>query len=139
MCNDKDNTPVKTTPNKKNIRKKLWQLHTSFHCSVIGTCLTLEELRFIAKNHLPAASHGAPDHELHSAFVYLAKQADGVIRHCQKRLDKKFNSIIKRCARIKDSTELLSIWEAALSSGDIAGTYSNRCLLYRRRKGLPPK
>jgi len=123
MCNDKDNTPVKTTPNKKNIRKKLWQLHTSFHCSVIGTCLTLEELRFIAKNHLPAASHGAPDHELHSAFVYLAKQADGVIRHCQKRLDKKFNSIIKRCARIKDSTELLSIWEAVLSSGDIAGTY----------------
>jgi len=123
MCSNKENSPPKSVSVKNNSRKKLWQLHTSFHCSVIGTCLTLEELRFIAKNHLPTASHSAPDHELHSAFVYLAKQADGVIRQCQKRLDKKFNTIIKRCARIKDNTELLSIWETALASGDIAGAY----------------
>jgi hypothetical protein len=127
MCSNKELSPPKTisspTPNKKNSRKKLWQLDTSFHCSVIGTCLTLEELRFIAKNHLPAASHHEFDYTLHSAFVYLAKQADGVTRQCQKRLDKKFNTIIKLSSGIKDKTELLSIWEAALSSGDIAGTY----------------
>jgi len=123
MCSNKETSQPKTISVKKNSRKKLWQLHTSFHCSVIGTCLTLEELRFIAKNHLPSASNSTPDHELHSAFVYLAKQADGVIRHCQKRLDKKFNAIIKRCARIKDNAALLSIWEEALNSGDIAGTY----------------
>ena len=123
MCSNKEPSPSKAIPSKKNSRKQLWQLHTSFHCSVIGTCLTLEELRFIAKKHLPAESHHASDHELHSAFVYLAKQADGVIRHCQKRLDKKFNVIIKRCASIRNSTELLLVWEEALSSGDIAGTY----------------
>lgn len=123
MCSKLETSPPQNTLTKQNSRKKLWQLHTSFHCSVIGTCLTLEELRFIAKNHLPAASQNAPDHELHSAFVYLAKQADGVIRQCQKRLDKKFNTIIKQSSRIKDSAELLTIWEAALQSGNIAGTY----------------
>jgi hypothetical protein len=127
MCSNTEASPLKpistAVAGKNNTRKKLWQLNSNFHCSVIGTCLTLEELRFIAKNHLPAASHMTFDYELHSAFVYLAKQADGVTRQCQKRLDKKFNTIIKRCSRIKDKTELLSIWETALSSGNIAGTY----------------
>jgi len=109
--------------NKKKIRKKLWQLHINFHCSIIGTCLTLEELRFIAKKHLPAATSTTSDHELHSAFVCLAKAPDDVIRHCQKRLDKKYSAIIKQCARFKTDSCLLSLWKLALTSGNIAGTY----------------
>ena len=30
-------------------RKKLWQLDVAYHCSIIGTCLSLKELRQIAK------------------------------------------------------------------------------------------
>jgi len=108
--------------NKKRLRKKLWQLHSHFHCSIIGTCLTLEELRFIAKKHL-LTSQKASDHELHSSFVCLAKNADGPTRHCQKRLDKKYRATVKHSTQFKTNAGLLSLWQAALASGDIAGTY----------------
>ena len=125
MCDSKNTFKLETNQyqNNKRLRKKLWQLHTNFHCSIIGTCLTLEELRFIARKHLPASDYNTSDHELHSAFVCLAKHADSPTRHCQKRLDKKYRATIKQSTQLKTDAGLLSLWKEALHSGDIAGTY----------------
>ncbi|MFT6906195.1 MAG: hypothetical protein ACJAS1_002860 [Oleiphilaceae bacterium] len=124
MCDSNEAlTPVSNKDeNKKRLRKKLWQLHGHFHCSIIGTCLTLEELRFIASKHLPASMH-VSDHELHRRFVCLAQNANGSTRHCQKRLDKKYQATIRLSGQYKTDAGLLSLWQTALTSGDIAGTY----------------
>ncbi|MCP5198109.1 MAG: hypothetical protein H6974_15245 [Gammaproteobacteria bacterium] len=44
-------SPVQAAPQQPSVlpHKKLWELDRAYHCSVIGTCLTLAELRQIQR------------------------------------------------------------------------------------------
>jgi len=50
-------------------RTKLCELDAQFHCSIIGTCLTLKELRQIYRK---VKFFPKSDHELHRIFVGIA-------------------------------------------------------------------
>ena len=51
------------------LRRKLWELERHYHCSVIGTCLTLTELRKIQRQ-LKGIVHALDtDYDLHRVFV----------------------------------------------------------------------
>src|SRR5262245_60541247 len=53
-------------------RRRIWEISSSLHCSIIGTCLTTTELRQIfIKMEFPGA-HRESDHELHGRAVLLA-------------------------------------------------------------------
>ena len=107
----------------KRIRKKLWQIDKNYLCSIIGTCFTLDELRYIAKSHFPAIDNKTPDYELHSAFVCTVQNHNGTAQQCQKRLDKKYKHLLKHSSRLKHHTELQDFWCEAVESNDIAGTF----------------
>ncbi|MCO6411104.1 MAG: hypothetical protein J5I92_00005, partial [Thiogranum sp.] len=51
VCTKVDCCSIEVKGNKNGYagRKKLWQLDSPFHCSVIGTCLSLEELRDLCR------------------------------------------------------------------------------------------
>jgi len=60
-----------TTERRSTQRRKLWELEEHFHCSVIGTCLTLNELRHACRKAQISLHSSPTDHE----FVNIAGEA----------------------------------------------------------------
>ena len=104
-------------------RKKLWQLEKAFHCSVIGTCLTLAELRLISEKFHVIVEGDMTDYKLHSIFVNSAGIATPPIRYIQKLLDKKFCHQIKHYSKARTSEEFEQLWVNSLGSGDVAAAF----------------
>ena len=105
------------------LRKKLWELDQYYHCSVIGTCLTLAELRQIQRRLGGANRILATDHDLHRAFVGAARDATPASRLLHKLLDRKYKPAIQQIGKARSAEEFAACWDAALSAGDVAGAY----------------
>src|SRR5262245_4824283 len=104
-------------------RRRIWEISGSFHCSIIGTCLTTTELRqILAKIELPGA-HKETDHQLHGRAVLLAGQRAVASRLLQKALDRRHRSLIDRFAKARNAEELRSLWESAAGRAEIPGAY----------------
>jgi len=104
-------------------RRKLWELEEHFHCSVIGTCLTLEELRHACRKARISFHSPPTDHELHSAFVNIAGKAVFATRLLQKQLDAKYHPWIRHLQQARDPGQLAALWDEALDSGEVAGAF----------------
>ncbi len=50
-------------------RRKLWQIDTHFRCSIIGTCLTLDELRELSVKLNLAIDNDVTDYEIKTALT----------------------------------------------------------------------
>ena len=57
---------------KQKRRDRLWELPKAVYCSVIGTCVTLEELRKISKKDKSHNYESLCDYQLHKTFVSAA-------------------------------------------------------------------
>ncbi|WP_313530817.1 hypothetical protein [Shinella sp.] len=66
-------------------RLKTWDIPTTFHCSIIGTCLTNGELRQILLKTGQEDAETATDHSLHGRGVRLAGQRDQAAKMLNKR------------------------------------------------------
>ena len=104
-------------------RKKLWDLQTHFHCSVIGTCLTLDELRRLCRKANIVFETTVSDHELHSAFVNVAGESAYPSRLLQKHLDSKYKRIIQQFLKIRVVDELPRLWNEAMKTGEVASAF----------------
>ena len=69
-------------------KKKLWQIDAKYHCSLIGTCVSIADLRKIAKKCGSTNFSQLGDFHLHSTFVNGAIKTDHHIRLLQKHLEK---------------------------------------------------
>lgn len=104
-------------------RRRIWQLSSSFHCSIIGTCLTTTELRqILVKMQLPGA-HRETDHQLHGRAVLLAGQKDAGSKLLQKALDRRHRSAISQFSKARNADELRSLWDGAVQRAEIPGAY----------------
>ncbi len=104
-------------------RLKLWELDHRFHCLVIGTCLTMDELRRLARKASISVGANMSDYELHHSFVQVASNPVFAARATHKWLDRKFGAAIKRFGACRNAGELGSLWDQATTAGDIAGAF----------------
>lgn len=104
-------------------RKKLWELDPHFHCLVIGTCLTLEELSRLSRKAGISVGERMSDYELHHNFVQVARNPVAATRLMHKGLDRKFETAIRRFGACKQAGELESLWDEALRGGGVAGAF----------------
>ena len=102
-------------------RKKLWELKSSQHCPIIGTCLTLDELRKLVRTARLMNSDAMTDYALHHAAVSEAEHRNPLSERVQKLLEKKYALVIKRFGKAKTDAEILTLWRDALSRGEAAG------------------
>jgi hypothetical protein len=102
-------------------RVRLSDLDTNYYCSVIGTCLTTDELRKLVARFGDVA--GASDLEVHHEAVRLAAQGTAAIKALQKALDHRHAPALQRLSKIHDAAALTASWEDALRQGDIPGAY----------------
>lgn len=104
-------------------RRRIWELSNNFHCSVIGTCLSTQELRHILlKIDLPGASKET-DHLLHGRAVLLASQRDAGARLLQKALDRRHRSAIQQFDKARNAEDLHTLWNGAVQRAEIPGAY----------------
>jgi DNA repair exonuclease SbcCD ATPase subunit len=102
-------------------RRKLWEIDHKYHCPLIGTCLSGEELRQLAERHAHRSRDRFSDYDVHVSFVTAARERNGLSIATQKRLDKKYASAVRRLARRLDSGKLAEDWTAALETGQVPG------------------
>lgn len=110
------------SPARKSRRKKIWELSTHVHCSIVGTCLTTGELKqILAKAGM--AADGASDHDLHGRGVLLASQHDGLAKLLHKALDRKHRTTIARFEKGGALDDVRLQWQQSVKQGDIPGAY----------------
>jgi len=95
----------------------------TFHCSVIGTCLTLDELRRLCRKANIVFETAVSDHELHSAFVNVAGESAYPSRLLQKHLDNKYKRIVQQFLKIRVADKLPRLWNEAMQSGEVASAF----------------
>jgi hypothetical protein len=103
-------------------RRRIWELSTSFHCSIIGTCLTTIELRQVLAKIAPGI-HQETDYELHGRAVLLAGRRDAASKLPQKALDRRHRSAIGQFSKTRNAEELGKQWGAAVQRAEIPGAY----------------
>lgn len=104
-------------------RTKLWELDHRFHCLIIGTCLTIDELRRLARKAGIGVDAKMSDYELHHSFVQVAGNPVFAAKLSHKWLDQKFETVIKRSSACRDAGTLGSLWDQAVTAGDVAGAF----------------
>lgn len=125
MCMDSHRYQVEDIDKNScySTRKKLWQLDSQTHCSVIGTCLSLGELGRLCRKVRVSLQTTLTDYQLHRAFVGIAGKQTYASRQLHKYLDQKYRVTIRCFARLHDPAALETRWEEAIESGDIAAAY----------------
>jgi len=104
-------------------RTRIWDLHHSLYCSIIGTCLTTAELRAILLRLGVQGAQTADDHAIHQLGVTLVSGPRAGAKHLQKALDRRHKLALNQCAKAKDVAAVAAFWDEAMKRGDIPGAY----------------
>jgi hypothetical protein len=116
-------TPTDAQLRSPHRRARLSDLDSHLHCSVIGTCLSTNELRKLVPKFTDLDRQHATDLEIHHAAVELAIDGGVGAKALQKALDTRYSGAVRRFDAAKDPESLLALWKDALKSGDIPPAY----------------
>ncbi len=107
----------------KGRRRKLWEINSNMLCSVVGTCLTLDDLHKISRKLRLKFPAKIASYEIHGHFVQAAAENKAAGRMMHKRLERRHELAINKFARISDPKELEVAWKYAREKGNISGPY----------------
>lgn len=103
------------------VRHRLWELPASWHCPLIGTCLTMADLRQIAQRS-GIVHADMSDYVLHAVVVDCCSVRCDIAEAIQRFLDQRYAVALRRHARLRGSDTVLAAWRQALGEGDVAGS-----------------
>ncbi len=105
-------------------RFRIWELPGNYQCSIVGTCLTLSELRALSRKLGLVFPDGMPiDYQIHGYFAKIGETSERPSRLLNKLLDKRHGRAIKQIRHMKTPEELKAHWKTAMENGDIPGPY----------------
>mgnify|MGYP001228356165 CR=1 FL=1 len=104
-------------------RKRTWEIEGTYHCSIIGTCLTTTDVRHLLRKLKDPEAGRADEHSLHVKAVRLAGRSDVGGKLLNKALDKKHEIRVRRFAKAGTAVELRQLWDEANADADIPAGY----------------
>lgn len=105
-------------------RRKIWQIHSGYHCSIIGACLSRKDLKQIAKKKIFSLESGVDSFAIHRVLTTIADERFPKTRALNKILDHKFRASIRRYASLSSDEEVEEQWNKDLNSEDtISGAF----------------
>ena len=104
-------------------RRTLFDLSPMLHCSIVGTCLTMAELRKILTKAVGDRVQKLSDHDIHTHGVRLAALKGPASRLLNKALDAKHHVAIRQFAKAATEQDIRALWNAARRDGQIEGAY----------------
>lgn len=107
-------------PEQPARRLKLWELEEKLHCPVVGTCLTVDELKKVARKEGYAGKKIDP-YRLHVEAVSAscARNSTAVAMH--KLLERKHARWVKVFEQAKTDEAVRKLWDEHLARGEVAG------------------
>lgn len=122
MCEQCEAGPVEL-PDAAKGRRKLWEIAQHLHCSIIGTCLSMDDLRKLTRKGGMRVADDATDYCIHSYYVREAGSNGKLGRLLHKMLDDKHAVDIRRFSAAGDAAQVEALWNKAFDSGRVAGAY----------------
>lgn len=104
-------------------RRKLWEIDDCYHCTIVGTCLSLRDLEKIAARAGIRLKDDATEYAIHVTFVNFVTARRDVAKLMHKALDKKYRSAINATKRFETVDEVMDYWRASLKTGRVPGAY----------------
>ena len=105
-------------------RRRIWEMANSSHCSVIGTCLTMSDLRSLARKlKIQTVPGNSPDYQLHGFFAKEAESPGKPAKMLNKLLDKRHAPSIRKTRSMSTQKALSDYWVDAVDKGEIPGPY----------------
>lgn len=104
------------------MRRKIWEL-PEYQCSVIGTCLSLEELKKLARQTRLNLIDEHDEFKVHAVFVKISSRQGPVAKAVNKTLDRKYATVLRRFGAAHEDERILELWKEARAKGDIPGPY----------------
>jgi hypothetical protein len=110
-------------PARASSRHKIWEIQGGLQCSIVGTCLSQEDLIAIGRKAGVRPREDARSYEVHSYFVQQVGRDGKIARTVQKMLDQRHAGIIRRVQAVREEAELIRLWEEEFDGGRVAGAY----------------
>ncbi len=104
-------------------RRKLWEVGGNLQCSIVGTCLSHDDLLAIARSSGVSLVPGAAAYDVHAHFVQQAGTASPLARAMQKLLEGRYARVVRKVSATSGEADLTSLWQDLNASGNIAGAY----------------
>lgn len=95
----------------------------SWCCSILGTCLTHEDLIALARKWNIKMVADVSMFDVHGFFVTEAGKQGDLSRALQKLLDGRYKGFVRRIGKIKDHDGLVDFWNTSVNDGFVAGAY----------------
>ncbi len=121
MCTCKQ-TKQESAPGQKR-RRRIWELDEGYLCSIMGTCLSIDELKKLGRKTEIEVAPSLSAYELHLLFVQEVGQACPDSRLVDKKLNRKFQLAIRQAKRIKSADGLVDFWHYSKEQNRLAGAY----------------
>ncbi|MEM6925791.1 MAG: DUF2325 domain-containing protein [Myxococcota bacterium] len=103
-------------------RKKLGDIRKDYLCSVIGTCLTLRELRKLARQS-GVLEEEFSDYDLHGFMIARCATESPARKLVHKALERKHAAAVRRARAAETGPDLLAYWRECVEAGRAAGAY----------------
>lgn len=104
-------------------RAHIWELSSTFHCSIVGTCLSTAEVRAVLSKLGVTSASALSEHQVHGRGVQIAGRRDFSGKLLHKALDRKHKTFIDKYSKTSEAAELLALWAQARKDGEIPGAY----------------
>lgn len=105
----------------KQERTKIWELDHIYHCAVIGTCLTMDEvMKLLRSFNINLKENSAYD--IHTTIVTLLSYPDYRSKKVQSYLNKKFKIALHKTRKM-NASELRTEWKRVIDSGELIATF----------------
>jgi hypothetical protein len=105
-------------------RLAIWEIRAASLCSVVGTCLTLSELRRIAKKcRFSEDPYKLSDYDVHGMIVSQMNTDNAVSRAVTKHLNVKFEGAVRKSRTLEGDGAYVLYWENAVEAGLAPGAY----------------
>lgn len=122
MTQKDDGTPARG-PVTIPPRRRIWQLEAGKHCSVLGTCLSLQDLHVIARRARYQVDPTTSAYVLHSWFVDMMAEPNDLAKLVDKELEKRHGTTADTVRRACSEREIEARWKEGAERGNLAGAY----------------
>jgi hypothetical protein len=104
-------------------RLGLWQIDGGPQCSIIGTCLSDQDLRAAICKRRLSVDANARDYDIHSYCVHIAQTDCPLSRTLTKVLNHRYAGAINLVGKAHSDAEVLSLWDRQRECGQVAAGY----------------
>jgi hypothetical protein len=104
-------------------RLRIWEIDPAMHCSILGTCLTMNDLYALARRARVRLDPRASAYQVHSWFVDYMMEPNELSKLVDKTLEKRHGNVAAKVRRARSEAELETRWKLVAGEGRIAGAY----------------